>query len=266
MTLTQVSKKGEKAVIMVKQIKLFLESTTEKNPHYLWGYNLYGVLMQKLNPDYAELFHRDGQKPISQYLEVIKHKDKTATSVWTINLLGQEAIEEVLPILLKENSFIIENHDTKLKVVKCEEGKTLTENEFAQQHLITRRYSTKMRIVHITPCSFKTKEQYAIFPSAELIIKSAVQKWNFFSKGIEINDDEAIEQLFRSVRINNYFLRSTGYHLKGIVIPSFIGNTVLTIRGPEPMIRLFNMLISFLEYSGRFSIYWTFRITKQRKD
>ncbi|NLB78464.1 MAG: CRISPR system precrRNA processing endoribonuclease RAMP protein Cas6 [Clostridiaceae bacterium] len=138
----------------------------------------------------------------------------------------------------------------ELEVAKAQEVKSFSETEFAEKYLVTEPYATKIRITHITPCSFKSNEQYTIFPSPHLIIKSAVQKWNLYPEKYSVNDEEAIEQLIENTRIQSYNLRSTRYHVKGAVIPSFIGDTTITVRGPEPLLQLINLLMMFLEFSG----------------
>jgi CRISPR-associated endoribonuclease Cas6 len=234
---------------MIKKVSLTLKSQSQEQPNIFWGYNLYGALMQKINPDYAEYLHNEGLKPINQYL--LPHKtDDGKTAVWHINLLGQEAIENTLPIFETLTEININNHNTVLKVENIQISETVTEEQLLNNYLCELSANNKININYITPCSFKSNNQYVIFPTAELIIKSAIQKWNAYSTQAIIDDEDALLQLIEQTRIDRYSLKSFIYHVKGTMIPSFTGYTTLAIKGPLPMVRLFNLLMHFLEYSG----------------
>lgn len=232
---------------MIMQVRIKLETVDGKIPNQFWSYNLYSCLMSKLKIEYGDYLHLAGIKPINQYL-ITSRNSKEAE--WVINLLGDEAISEFLPILDTEKSYFIEKQSCEMKVRSFEIVKNINETELAKEFLLTAPAPTKRTINLITPCSFKTNEQYAIFPTSELILKSAVLKWNSFSKEIAIEDEDAVRQLIENTRIIDYKLQSCQYHIKGIKIPSFIGYIGLSIRGPEPMKALFNLLICSLELSG----------------
>lgn len=235
---------------MIKQIKIELTNdNSEIRPSYNWAYNLYGALMEKIDAEYAELLHLQGLKPISHYLEVISQGEEKQT-IWNVNLLGAEAVETLTPIIEGTEKYFIEKYNTELKVAGIRSETTITEMEFVEKYFLGQNTPRRLDIFHVTPCSFRSNEQYVIFPSVELIIKSAVQKWNAFARETVINDPEAITQIIDYTRISSYNLNSSGYTLKENRIPAFLGRTSLSVRGPESMAKLFNLLIRFLEFSG----------------
>ena len=156
---------------MLKQIKLTLKSMNEQSPNVFWGYNLYGALMQKIDPQYADFLHTTGLKPINHYF--FSQSKDDPHFYWVINLLGEEAIENIEKILAETDSFSIENHNTELKIINKEIVHDLSEMDFVEQHLVKGDYKKNLTLTTVTPCSFKTNESYCIFPTAELIIKSA---------------------------------------------------------------------------------------------
>jgi CRISPR-associated endoribonuclease Cas6 len=235
--------------MMIKKITLTLKSQSGEAPNIFWSYNLYGALMQKISPDYAEYLHNQGLKPVSQYLVPQQLKDETKAQ-WHIHLLGQEAVDNILPVVQNLSEINVANHNTCLMVESILAEGTITENEFVQKYLVENDGFSKIILRHISPCSFKTNNQYALFPSTEHIIKSAVQKWNAYAVNTIIDDSDAVNQLIGQSVINRYALRSEKYYIKGAAIPSFSGYEVLSIRGPLPLVRLFNLLMFFLEFSG----------------
>ena len=82
------------------------------------------------------------------------------------------------------------------------------------------------------------------------MIKGLLRSWNQYAKQVMIDDELTEQQLIEHSRIVDYQLSIRRYPLKGTKIPSFIGNVTLQTSGPEPLVRLVNMLLAFSEYSG----------------
>jgi len=89
-----------------------------------------------------------------------------------------------------------------------------------------------------------------IIPTIELVIKSLFQRWDSFSKSLVLNDNEVRDQLISHCRIIGYDLKSTRYELEGVAISGFWGNTTLSIKGPDALVRIVNMLLYYSTYSG----------------
>lgn len=232
---------------MLKQLKLSFEKPVGKTPNYFWAYNMYSSLLEKIDDQYINHLHEKGLKPISQYLVFPKRKEIFS---WRINLIGKESMQHFLPVLQNVASYYIDNHKTELTPLEKKVEKTFTEKTFIKKYLVDDPFSNMITISIQTPCSFKSKEEYIIYPSIELIVKSAIQKWNSFAEELIIEDEKTIFRLMDAARIVSYKLESFKYHVKSVRIPSFLGEITLSVRGCEETVRLFNMLMNYLEFSG----------------
>lgn len=232
---------------MITRVVLTLEATDGKTPNMFWAYNLYADLLKKADPAFADYLHETGLKPLSQYLETQKNSPRAQ---WVVNLLTDEAAEIFLPALLESDEFFVEKQNCSLKVVEKRIDTQVKEDELVRQHFFAEKPQSRVQINLLTPCAFKTQDGYAVFPSPGLIINSAVNKWNSFAQNTVIADEEGIAQLVDSARIVGYNLRSFRYSIKGVQIPSFTGYMTLSVRGPAPMLRLFNLLMGSAEFTG----------------
>ena len=232
---------------MITRVVLTLEAADGKTPNIFWAYNLYSELLKKADPGFAEYLHETGLKPLSQYLRPQKN---TPRAQWVVNLLTDEAAEIFLPALMEPDKFFVEKQNCPLKVIDRREDKKISEDELVQQYFFAEEPQPRAQINLLTPCAFKTEGGYAVFPSPGLLVNSAVNKWNSFAQNTVIDDEEGIAQLVDSARITGYNLRSFRYQIKGVQIPSFTGYMTLSVRGPAPMLRLFNLLTGSAEFTG----------------
>ena len=102
----------------------------------------------------------------------------------------------------------------------------------------------------VTPCSFKSGGEYAVLPTKEWILRSCVSRWNAVAKTTKIDDEQAVADIVGHTRITGHHLRSASYVMKKVGIPSFVGYIILSARGPETLLRLFNLLTAFGGYCG----------------
>lgn len=224
-------------------------------PSFQWGSILHGVLMQKLNPDYVKYLHNSsGFKPISQYVlptpGARTQEVEDRGLVWTIHMLGAEAIREVRPVLESERNYYLEQKNIQLNLIEVKADDPIAEEVFCSHFLLDGQPSYNPRIRYLTPSSHKSNGQYSLFPSVELIIYNLVQKWNAYAKDYSLEDKQALADIIQRTRIRNYQLRSVRYHLESINIPAYMGALEFSIRGPEPLVKLVNLLLAFAEYSG----------------
>jgi len=234
---------------LIKRIKIKIKTEDEAVPSYNWGSIMHGVLMQKLNSEYVEYLHNDGLKPFSQFILTDNCKENTEFT-WVVNLLGEEAIREIMPMLQREEKYFLKHKAIYLKVNEVTIENTITEEEFCKKYLLEKEYCNYPAINFITPSTHKSAGQYTIFPSTDLIIKSLIQKWNAYSKEYSLQDEQGVADMITYTKIRNYKLRSKKYYLEGVRIPSYMGTLGLSIKGPEALMKLVNMLLHFGEYSG----------------
>jgi CRISPR-associated endoribonuclease Cas6 len=235
---------------VLTRIIITLTVQGEAVPSVHWGSLLHGVLMQKLNPDYVDFLHGSGLKPLSQYVLPLNQAEGGKGLKWTVNLMGEDAVQEVLPVLQSIKEYYLEHKKTYLKVEEINVDKKVSEEEFCFKYLADSEYLRYPPVKFLTPCSHKSGGQYSLFPSTELILKSLVQKWNSYASLHALQDEKALEQMIFFTRIQSYNLRSTKYYLESVRIPSYIGKLTLAVQGPDPLVRLINMLLYFAEYSG----------------
>lgn len=233
---------------MLKKINVHMEMDRDSQITHSWAFYLYSALNEIISKSYADTLHQEGLKPVSQFLKLDRNEKSKFT--WIVNLIGKEAIDNISNVIENTDKYYINKYQTEFRVKGIDSQEVITEKCILDKYLTENRFCRRMSIVFISPCSFKSNEQYVIIPTIELIIKSAIQKWNVFSKEAVIEDKEAIEQIISHTRIEDYNLRSIKYELKSVYIPSFTGKITLSNSGPEPMVRLFNLLLNYLQYSG----------------
>lgn len=213
-----------------------------------WGSIMHGMLLDKIGTMLGSSFHNEGLKPFSQY--IIPKKEGEST--WRISILDEDLEDMFLEFLeskchgrwlLKQKGFHIEIGN--FNIVKKESYKNIADRAFLSDGVEKRH---KMTFKTIT--SFKKDGEYVIMPTTYLIIKSLFQRWDRFSKDLVLNDTNVRDQLVSNCRIGSYELRSRVFELEGIRITGFCGNMTIGFKGPDPLLRIADMLLSYSCYSG----------------
>lgn len=231
---------------MIKQYKLQVKNNYSEKFVSYWGHLFYGILMQQIDTEYAERLHENGLKPISQSIVPIRG---TNEAIWYINLFGDEAIQQFSPILEQKDSFFMEHRQREIQVVKRESYCILNEKEFMQEASET-YHENRFVLFFDTPTSFKSENEYMLFPSIKHIVNSLINKWNAYSNLCYFEDEDAVRLLLMGLKIEGYRLQSSYYHMKGKKLPGFIGEVTIYARLSPPMMELWKVLLYFLEFSG----------------
>lgn len=232
---------------MITRVQLDLTAADGQTPNMFWAYNLYADLLKKLKPAAVDCLHETGLRPLSQCFLPQKNSPRAR---WLVNLLTDEAAEIFLPVLLNTSEFYVEKQGCALTVQDKRVVAQTSEDELIQRCFFDEEPLARLHVGFLSPCSFKTEGSYAVFPTPALLINSAVNKWNSFARQTLIDDEQGIRQLVVSTRITGYRLQSFRYSVKGAQIPSFTGGVTLSVRGPAPMLRLFNLLLGSAEFTG----------------
>lgn len=230
---------------MIVQVKIRLASQQKINISSDYAYNIYGCWMDVLKPEQADFLHE--VHGINQYL-VVNH-DRPDSALLTVNILKQQVSDFMLPLLMNMKQYHITKHNCTL-VLEELQVLEIDDDELTTPYFVSPQYRKRITLNLLVPTTFKTNGRYAIFPTPELIIRSAASKFNMLGLNTVADDEEAIRQLMESTMITGYRLYSTHYYLKDTRIQSFLGSLTLSIHGPEPMVRLFDMLMSVLRYTG----------------
>lgn len=230
---------------MITQVKIQLSSQEKIRISSDFAYNIYGVWMDVLKPEYADYVHET--HPMNQFLTV--NRTNPDTALLTINLLTVQAAEYMLPVLKNTRQYHLTKHNCTLSA-REPVIIIITEEELVNSYFTSPQYSNRVTLQLMSPTTFKTNSHYAIFPTPELIIQSTVAKFNMLGLSVNVEDELAVQQLMENTMITNYRLNSTRYYFKDTRIQSFVGSVTLCIHGSEPMVRLFSMLMGALRYTG----------------
>ena len=226
---------------------LSLELDGDINPRdFLQKASLFhGVLMDHINSEYAEALHQNGLKPYSQHLSY-----DGQTYRWVLHALNEEAYQKILlPFFDEEMRQISLNHNHLTLSIK---GRQMIKTTY--QALIDTYYlglcPRYIPISFCTPTAFKQNGNYVFFPDLRLIYQSLMLRFDAFAENESIYLEETLEQLADYTEVNRYNLHSLSYPLEGVRIPSFMGNVLLKVKGPQPLVNLANLLFRYGGFSG----------------
>lgn len=204
-----------------------------------------GLIMERINSEYAERLHGQGVKPYSQYC--ISRKESFN---WTLATINKEAKEQLLNTFLDndKDEFYLSYKDLSLKIIEKKFSSKSYEQLMEETYFsVCRPY---INISFDTPTAFKANGKYQFFPTVQHLFYSLIQKYDTFSGETPIYSEKLMEDINRYVEITRYDLKSTRFHLEGVKIPAFRGNISMRIHGPQLFTNLLHMLVSFGEYSG----------------
>lgn len=208
------------------------------------SYALYGELMSRIDSDIADMLHMEGFTPLSQHLEL--NREGAAWIVTTFDDTVSEAflcaVHEIKGISLRDSELILNLSDPFLENETSFES-LLRESSNTMQH-------TRNRIEFVSPTGFKSDEQYVLYPTSDLILKSLITKWNAVCTDYVIDDAELVKMLLSSVSISGYKLSSYDYRMKNQHIRAFSGSVSMRAKLSAPLERIYTMLLRFGEYSG----------------
>lgn len=199
--------------------------------------------MEKISTEYAEYLHTLRYNPYSQ--TIIKNNDFTE---WVIRTLSKESYEKIILPIGELNSFDIKKEGFHVKIVEKQI------KQIAKENLVKEFYQGKGdRVIWIrfqTPTSFKSEGRYMIYPTVRHIFQSIMKKYDAINDDIEMFDEQTLDEIINSVRIEAYKLNSCYFPMEGVRIPSFMGKIKLFIQGSETICRYVKLLLNYSEYSG----------------
>lgn len=205
---------------------------------------LHGVLMENISEEKADFIHHLSYSPLKQRL-IFEEK----ATYWEIICLEESIAEEVLKFISMQTSIFIKYHDLKVNLLQFNvervDIKKILDDTFSKEKL-----SRTIKLKIVTPMSFKSNGHYEIFPDLRKLFRSVMLQYDAFFKNYDMYDHETLSFLKDNVKIIDYQLWSTKFHLEGVRIPSFKGNIIIKINGPLPFLQLVHFLIRFGEYTG----------------
>lgn len=205
--------------------------------------NFQGILMEQIDTQYAEWLHGNQLHPYSQFL--VREEGKT---FWCVNTLTSEAYDKILCPLQKLEQVNMRKKETVLKLGErqislCNEKELV--REFYEDSCP--RY---LEVRFVTPTAFKQDGKYVIYPDLRLIFASLMRKYSEASEGMEMADEDTLEELSENCEIVRYHLRTVPFPLEKVRIHGFTGYIRIRVKGPETLARYVRLLLRFGEFSG----------------
>lgn len=203
---------------------------------------LHGFLMEKLDPDYVAWLHEQETNPYS--MKVTHQREQT---IWTLQLLTDEAIQQILP-------FVLELKRVELHGLPVFGVQSITMQDLSSEQLFeffNENQDRSLFTVHFqSPTGFRSQGEYVLFPTMRLIFQSLMMKYARLLENRQDIEEETLDYLVEHSRITSYRLESSYFRVHGKKIPGFKGKLTFKITGPTTLKAYANMLLKFGEYSG----------------
>lgn len=216
--------------------------------HQSMGSILHGALMEYACPNFAAAMHEAGVRPFSQYV----YFDKSAgRAVWRIAALNDKAVAELgyalgrMPrsLSLKQKGYVVQLG--KPQLVKQQSYADMVQHFFTMPRL-----PHKAEITFVTSASFKAYGAYKIYPDNTYVFRSLLARWNAFSGGIMLEEENLGQHLAEAVKVIGYNLSLQQYSVGGAPIDAFKGRYSLLLRGSQAQNRIAVLLLVYAEYVG----------------
>lgn len=232
--------------MVISKLQLDLTARSDIKLGSYLGPLFQGVLMELIQPEYADALHVSSLHPYSQFTR------KTEGGLtWTVNTLDTASRSNIIGTLssIGLTDLTLRRKDTQFHITgrKLEE---ITYDELLDRCYMGEPCSPYITVEFLSPTAFKSNGKYVIFPTAQLILSSLAKKYDACSTGSKVCDELLFDYISDNVQIVEYSLRSTKFPMEGITIPSFIGSVKLKCTGNKEFRSLMNMLLKFGEYSG----------------
>ena len=214
-----------------------------------YGSLFHGYLLSKLDTNYVYKLHHSGLNPYSQYSYF---DEKNGTYIWKISALNEEAKAKIIDIMFNDNadSFTITYHDLKIDIISKEIADVCSYKDIADRYFLSNDTIRTVDIKFLTPTTYKVNGHYTIFPNLDNLFISLYDKWNFYSENISLEESTLIPSIVKNAEIIKYNLRSTKFSMEGVKLDSFIGSIKLHCSGDSMLVKIYNMLLDFANYSG----------------
>lgn len=225
----------------MKKVKLHFARTGLRDNDLI--IKLQGFLMERLDSDYVDFLHCQETNPYSMNLSGNREE-----SIWTVNLLTDQAEEEILPHLLAIERIELDGFEKPIVVLNTS-IQTLSQDDLLE--IFQSDEEADLFHLHFyTPTTFKSQGQYMLFPDTRFIFQSLMQKYSRLLEGKEEIEEETLDFLAEHSRISSYQLRSHYFRVHKQRFPSFQGRLTIKVWGASTLKAYARMLLTFGQYSG----------------
>lgn len=213
-------------------------------PSPYWGALTHGMLMEHLPEAWQEKLHSEGVRPFSQWVS----PGEGANFTWRLNVLD-DALAEVIAPLLAEGQRWPCKHAQGDFIIERVTREPMSIQSYMRPFFLGDAMP-RLRLAFLTTTTHRVQGGYALFPSVELIAGALRRRLCAMEPGIVLADDEVLEQIVSRTRIVRYRLQSGSFALDGARVQGYTGHVDLSIHGPDPLVRLADMLFCFAPWCG----------------
>ncbi len=233
---------------MPKIIEIALALPEGQKLHQSMGSVLHGALMEYARQDFAAAMHKAGVRPFSQFVYFNKH---AMQAIWRIAALNDSTAEELDYALAKiPQNLYLKQKGYMVQLSKPQFVKQIGYADLAQQFFTMPQLPRKAEITFVSPASFKAYGSYKIYPDNAYIFRSLLARWNMYSEGLLLQEENIEQHLADAVKVIAYNLSLQQYSVGGAPIDAFKGRYSLFFKGTEAQNRIAALLLAYAEYAG----------------
>ncbi len=210
-----------------------------------FGSVMHGLLIEQMDPEWAEAMHQEAVRPYSQYLTV-----EDGRVLWRIGTLTEEAFDHIIVPAMKCRELYSRQKGFSIGISSFSVKENISYEELARKYWTEPRRIHHVDIAFLTSTSFKTNGGYAVFPDPLLLFRNLIRKWNRYSDASSLEEKDLANQMAEAMQITDYHLHMHPYSLEGTRINAFRGTLRLGFFKTDMASRLTAMLAAYARFAG----------------
>lgn len=211
------------------------------------GSVLHGVIMECIDPSYAQELHSYSIRPYSQF---IFFDHRTKQYIWRISAVTKDAVQNLVKVMYQvPDKLFLKQKQGYLYIVKREIVEATTYKVLMDRFFSSDIEYTGVQFTFTSPTSFKVDGQYTIYPEAFRLYRYWLKRWNTFSSGEKMESDDLSQAIEKSLLVRHYSLHLQRFGLEQVWIPGFKGDFTIQFKGRL----IIRQVLSLLSYYGQFT-------------
>lgn len=211
------------------------------------GSILHGIIMECIDPSYAQLLHSYDIRPYSQY---IFFDNSTKQYIWRISAVTKEAVQQLVKVMYQvPDKLFLKQKQGYLHIVKREIVEATTYQALMERFLATDIEYKGVQFTFTSPTSFKVDGHYTIYPEAFRLYRYWLKRWNTFSSGERMESEDLSQAIEKSLLVRHYSLHLQRFGLEQVLIHGFKGSFTIQFKGKF----IVQQVLSLLSYYGQFT-------------
>ena len=232
---------------MLKIFEITLGMPPEVRVNSSMGSVFQGALMELLSEDVAIELHQAGLRP---YTQTVYFDREIRMPVWRLSCLNDFAETEIVKPLLEKNELFLKQKNYSVKLLTKKQIHATTFEQLTDVYFQAEEVPYGVDLTFRTVTSFKRDGAYVIMPELYLILQSLLNKWNFCSPDIKLQEQNLERHLAESCRIVQYNLHTEPFYIENKKIYGFAGKMRNLFHGNDSVKRVLALLFGFAPYAG----------------